>query len=92
MYRVETTQQFDEDVQNLDPQVARRTIKKLEWLATNAQAVFHERLNNIPEELQILCKCRAGDHRILYWIDHEKQIIYASGVGHRREIYRRLST
>ena len=52
MYRVETTQQFDEDVQNLDPQVARRTIKKLEWLATNAQAVFHERLKNTPEELQ----------------------------------------
>ena len=91
MYQVETTPQFDEDVLNLDPRVARRIIKKLEWLAANAQTITHEELKGMPSDLQGLCRYRVGDYRILYWIYHERQLIRAYGVGHRRQVYTQLN-
>jgi hypothetical protein len=33
VYRIDTTSEFDEDVDDLDPAVAQRFIPKLEWLA-----------------------------------------------------------
>jgi len=35
MYRVETTPEFDEDLESLDRAIARRIVRKVEWLTAS---------------------------------------------------------
>ena len=86
MYRIETTPEFDEDLRNLDHAVARRIIAKAEWLAEYPEALRFP-LRHLPNDLKGLHKYRAGDYRILLWVDRKAQTLTLYGVRHRREIY-----
>ncbi len=89
MYTIETTQQFDADVESLDSSVAIRILKKVKWLAQNPEALRFG-LKHMPDDLRGLQKYRIGDYRVLYWVDHDAQQITLYGVEHRRSIYKRL--
>ena len=89
MYTLETTPQFDADIEGLDPPVALRVLKKVKWLAQNPETLRFG-LKHMPDDLRGLQKYRIGDYRVLYWVDHDAQQITLAGVEHRRGIYRRL--
>lgn len=89
MYTLETTPQFDADVEQLDPPVALRILKKLKWLGENPDALRFG-LKHMPDDLQGLQKYRIGDYRVLFWVDHAAQKITLYGVEHRRSVYKRL--
>jgi len=89
MYRIETTPEFDQDLGSLDRAVARRVIRKVEWLAEHP-AALRSPLRHLPEDLKGLHKYRVGDYRVLLWVDHEAQVLTLYGVRHRREAYDQL--
>ncbi len=89
MYRVETTPEFEEDLGNLDLPVARRVVRKVEWLADNPEALRFP-LSHLPDGLKGLHKYRVGDYRVILWIDNEAQILTLYSVRHRREVYDQL--
>ena len=89
MYRIDTAPEFDEDIENLDPAVAQRVIRKLEWLAEHPESLRFP-LRHLPEGLKGLHKYRVGDYRVLLWVDHEAKVLTLYGVRHRDDIYGRL--
>ena len=72
-----------EDLEHIDPVVARRIVEKVSWLAENFSNIVPERLH---KELRGLYKLRVGDYRAVYSIRADAMTIEA--VGHRRHIYR----
>jgi mRNA interferase RelE/StbE len=56
------------------------------WLAENLGEANMEALTGGFEGL---FKLRVGDHRVVYELLHEEQLIIIHMIGHRREIYRR---
>jgi len=88
-YRVETTPNFEQEFKRLDPVVARRVRKKIDFLAANPELISQP-LRNPPPELSGIHKYRLGDYRVLLWVDHHSHTITFHAVGHRSEIYRRV--
>lgn len=89
MYRIDTTPEFDRDIKALDKPTAARIINKIEWLSLNPDALKHP-LKHMPADLKGLQKYRVGDHRILFWVDHNHKSITLYGVEHRRSVYKKL--
>jgi mRNA-degrading endonuclease RelE of RelBE toxin-antitoxin system len=58
------------------------------WLGDSAAEIIHHRLANMPPDLAGLCRLRAGDQRILYWVYPERQLLKVYRVQHRSEVYR----
>ena len=89
MYALETTPQFDTDIESLDLAIALRILKKIKWLRQNPE-VLRFGLKHMPKDLRGLQKYQIGDYRVLLWVDHSMQTITLYGVEHRRSVYRRL--
>ncbi len=89
VYRIETTPRFERDFSKLDPAVARRVMKKIDYLGAHPEVVSQP-IRNPPADLAGLHKYRVGDYRILLWVDHRTRVITLHAVAHRREIYRTL--
>lgn len=89
MYRVDTTPEFDSDIKALDRPTAARIIHKIEWLAEHPELLKHP-LKNMPADLKGLQKYRIGDHRVLFWVDHNSKSVTFYGVEHRKSVYKNL--
>jgi mRNA-degrading endonuclease RelE of RelBE toxin-antitoxin system len=63
MYQVRFLEDAQRDLARLDAGVAKRVARKLNWLATNAEAVEPTGLRS---GLAGLAKLREGDFRIIY--------------------------
>ena len=72
-----------QDLENIDPIIAKRIIAKLMWLEANFANIVLEPLHY---KLKGLYKVRVGDYRIEYSV--QGNIILIETVGHRRDIYR----
>jgi mRNA-degrading endonuclease RelE of RelBE toxin-antitoxin system len=89
-YKLVITEQAMEILQELDLQLAERILRKMRWVAANAEQIRHKRLRNLPPHLEGLCKCRIGSHRALYWIDHNECQITLYDVLWRKGGYKEL--
>jgi mRNA-degrading endonuclease RelE of RelBE toxin-antitoxin system len=89
-YRVEIGPKADVQLSELDPAIGSAVERKIIWLAENAGVMIHRRLVGMPDDLAGLCKLRAGDWRILYWIYHADKIVRIYRIQHRSEAYRSL--
>jgi mRNA interferase RelE/StbE len=89
-YRVEIGPAASDQMDALDVAVATSIERKIIWLAENAANILHRRLVGMPSDLQGLCKLRIGDYRVLYWIDHDQQLLRLYRVQHRSAVYRDL--
>lgn len=78
------------DLEALDAGVRRLVLRRLVWLGDNAEQVIHHRMSNLPDDLAGLCRFRVGQHRILYWVYPQHQVLKVYKVEHRSEVYRRL--
>jgi len=89
MYQIKTTPTFDKNIKKLDRQVAKRIIRKIEWLASRSE-MPNLSVKYLPKDLEGLQKYRVGDWRVLFWLDYKNKEIILYGVRHRREIYKRF--
>ena len=85
MYDLDFTRGAENDLARLDPQVRTRILKRLKWLADNAERVRHESLGG---PLGDLFKFRIGDYRVLYDLIQSEQLMLIHQVEHRSKVYR----
>jgi mRNA interferase RelE/StbE len=81
--KIEWTEGAVRDLQELDTQVVRRILKKLDWVSSNFARVVPKPLTG---EFKGTYKLRIGDWRVIYTIEGDGMII--QNIGHRREIYK----
>jgi len=89
MYHIKVVPNFKDDKENLDPQVKKRVLNKIKWLAKNPEQIPAP-MKYLPEELEGLRRYRVGDWRVLFWAEEEKEIIVLYGVKHRKEVYEKF--
>ena len=75
---------FDADFSGLPQKIQRQIEKKLDETGLKLGDYPHYRLTGSP-----LFRFRAGDHRVIYEFDVEKNVIYVLAVGNRDKIYKR---
>jgi mRNA interferase RelE/StbE len=85
MYRYIFTPDAERDLDRLDSQIRQRILKRLKWLAENAESIRHEPLSG---PLGALSKFRIGDYRVLYDRIEREQILLIHQVDHRSKVYR----
>lgn len=85
MYTLNFTAEADRDFDRLDRANQQRILKRLEWLAANAEEVRHE---TVTGPLAGLFKFRVGDYRVLYDLSHQEHTLLVQVIRHRREVYK----
>ncbi len=89
-FRLETTPSFERDFKRLDPPIRQRILDRLYWLADHPDQIGAP-MKHLPADLKGLHKLRVGDHRVLFWVNHNEQTITLYGVDHRRSVYGRFN-
>jgi mRNA-degrading endonuclease RelE of RelBE toxin-antitoxin system len=90
MYKVIFMPDAEESFEKFDKPVQLRIAEKIDWLAKNADIVIHHPLTSLPDDLKGLCRIRAGDYRILYWVYREIKQIKIYDIEHRGKNYRSI--
>ena len=85
-WRFVITPQGEEDLANLDPQVQKRVVKRIEWFVDHFEQVSPLPLGG---NWKGFFKLRVGDWRIIYEAEPENQRVIVHGIGRRDEIYKR---
>lgn len=84
MHALTLLEDAQRDLAALDPQVARRIAKRLQWLVDHFEQIHPEALTG---ELADRFKFRVGDYRALYKIVHAEKMLVVYRIRHRREVY-----
>ena len=84
-YKIEIRPEAVKDLEQLDSTVARRILKKLNWLKENFDLIVPEPLSG---EFKGLYKLRVGNYRVVYIYDKQAKLISVHLVGHRKNIYK----
>ncbi|MBM4323305.1 MAG: type II toxin-antitoxin system RelE/ParE family toxin [Deltaproteobacteria bacterium] len=90
MYKVIFLPTAEESFKKLDPSTQRRIAQKIDWLSENADKVIHHPLKSLPDDLRGLCRMRAGDYRVIYWIYTDIMKIKIYEIEHRGKDYRSI--
>jgi mRNA interferase RelE/StbE len=77
------SREFDSIIFKLAPPVRELIQTKIHDLGSRLGEYPHHRLKGRSEY-----RLRAGDYRIIYEFDRQKNILHLITLGHRREIYR----
>ena len=77
------SREFDAIFYPLPPTVRERIEAKIGELGRRLEDFPHQRLQGRPE-----FRLRAGDYRIIYQFDLQRNGLYLVTLGHRREVYR----
>jgi len=81
LVKIEWTEDAVKDLEKLDKSIAKRILKKINWLFNNFERIVPEPLAG---EFKGAFKLRIGDWRVIYTVDEEVLIIQF--VGHRKDI------
>ena len=76
----------ERDLTKLDREARRRVIDKLDWLSENFDNLLPLILTG---EFREFYKLRAGDLRVIYRINRQKQIIIICYIDRRDKIYKK---
>lgn len=85
MYQIRFLKDAVRDLEKLDKPIARRIVRKLDWLKENAETIQPK---DLRKNFAGLGKIREGDYRIIYEMIHAEKIIIIHFIGHRSEVYR----
>ena len=77
------SREFDSVFLNLSARVRELIEAKINDVGSRLGAYSHHRLKGRSEY-----RLRAGDYRIIYEFDQQKNILFLVTLGHRREVYR----
>ena len=83
-YTVRLLDQAADDLARLDAIIARRILKRLDWLQANIETIAPGRLTG---QFAGLNKLRVGDYRVIYQVIQEELVIVIRAIGHRRDVY-----
>lgn len=83
-YSVRFLDQAVDDLARLDEVIARRILKRLDWLQANIETIVPGRLTG---QFAGLNKLRVGDYRVIYQVLQEELVIVIRAIGHRRDVY-----
>ncbi len=83
-YTVVFARSARKELQNLDPQVARRILRQIEALVKNPRPSGVAKLEGASD----LWRIRVGDWRVVYRILDRERLVDVIAVRHRREVYR----
>ena len=86
MYKIRLFEEAKSNLERLDKTIARRILRKLNWLAENAGVLEPKGLRT---NLSGFAKLREGDYRIIYQVSHDEQTVFVRFIGHRSEVYKR---
>jgi mRNA interferase RelE/StbE len=87
-YRVEFTPRAERDFKALDGSIRGRIARRIDSLADNPYPQGIKKLEGEDE----LYRLRVGDYRILYQVKGKILLVLIVGIGHRRDIYRRIGS
>lgn len=87
-YEVEWQRPAAKELRKIDPQVRRRIISAVEDLRTDPRPAQSTQLKGAPANW---LRVRIGDYRIVYEVNDDRLLILVLRVGHRSEVYRRLT-
>ncbi len=85
-YRILYTDEAKKNIGKLDPSVSKLIRKAIESLAVNP-----EKGKPLSHELAGLRSLRTSEYRVIYRLKGGELLILVVAVGHRREIYKKLS-
>ncbi|MFB0535725.1 MAG: type II toxin-antitoxin system RelE/ParE family toxin [Anaerolineae bacterium] len=85
MYEIVMSDGAKKRLNKLPRHIANDIVKKIEWLAENADAIDHERLRGRGEN-----SLHCGQYRIPYFRDVKNRVIYVEDIDKHDEAYRRL--
>ena len=85
-YRIELAPKAQRDFKALDGSIRRRIARRIDSLAENP---YPQGIKKIEGEDE-LYRLRIGDYRVLYQVKGKILLVLIVGIGHRRDIYRRL--
>lgn len=85
MYLLQFPESVRRALHKLDRSVSARILRKLNWLATNAEGAKPEGLRG---DMAGYSKLREGDYRVVYEIRHDDKVILIHSIGHRSDIYK----
>jgi mRNA interferase RelE/StbE len=83
-YAVVFARSARKELQNLDPQVARRILKQVEALVANPRPSGVVKLEGAVDVWRI----RVGEWRVVYRISDRDRLVDVVAVRHRRDAYR----
>ncbi len=86
-YRIEFAPAARRQFRKLSPEVRRALAARIDALAQDPRPNDAKKLSGGHRDLW---RFREGDYRVVYEIRGEMLVVLVVGVGHRREIYRRL--
>jgi mRNA interferase RelE/StbE len=87
-YRIEFAPRAERDFKALDGSIRGRIARRIQSLAENP---YPQGIKKIEGE-DALYRLRVGDYRILYQVHGQRLVILVVGIGHRRDIYRRIGS
>jgi mRNA interferase RelE/StbE len=87
MYSVELKPQAQKFIEAQPGKIQRQLVRKIESLVENPHPAGSKLLHGEKK----LYRIRSGDYRIVYQIQHENLLILIVKVGHRKDVYERLS-
>jgi mRNA interferase RelE/StbE len=87
-YRIEFAPRAQRDFKALDGSVRRRIARRIDSLADNPYPPGIKKIEGEEE----LYRLRVGDYRILYQVRGQVLLVLIVGIGHRRDIYRRIGS
>lgn len=85
MYQLKFSDPAKRSLRVLDKSVSVRILRKLNWLAENAESTKPEGLRG---DMSGFSKLREGDYRVLYELIHDDNVVLIHSIGHRSEIYK----
>lgn len=82
-YEIEITQKAEKEFLKLPPPWQEKTRDKILALEDNPRPAGSKKLKNTP-----FFRVRAGNYRVIYFINEEKKVIKILAIGHRKDVYR----
>ena len=87
MYKIEWKQSAKKELKKLKKAVIPRIIKAVESLSINPHPTGSRKLQGSEH----LYRVRLGDYRIVYSVENKIVLIEIIRIGHRKDIYRKLT-
>jgi mRNA interferase RelE/StbE len=87
MYTVYFTKQAADELRELSEKLQKQIGQKIDLLAQEPKRENIKKLEGYPD----LYRFRSGDYRIIYQVRDQEVLIIVIRIGHRREIYKKLS-
>jgi len=85
-YRIEFTPRAVREIKALDRPIRSRIARRINTLAQNPHPQGIKKIGGEDE----LYRLRVGDYRILYQVKAKLLLVLIIGIGHGREVYRRI--